>query len=209
MKYQWAQIFRSLVPYWPTHLSVWLYYPPLTRRLTAFLDHYYFAQNFGFLVAQVLVFDGGVNFDEMTHVFKWFLLTKVPTNPNYHNCRAQKDQKVLLQTTFRNRMNLKNQFLNGTEWISRFSCSNFSLIFFLLSLFILFEAKKIETIEIPLQWYQSNAYDKVGCAFPMVSSSDFRMGKHRDDHEKDAPHFKRFGSRIEFSAIFQILQSPL
>ena len=141
MKYQWAQIFRSLVPYWPTHLSVWLYYPPLTRRLTVFLDHYYFAPNFGFLVAQVLVFDGGVNFDEMTHVFKWFLLTKVPTNPNYHNCRAQKDQKVLFQTTFRNRMNLKNQFLNGTEWISRFSCSNFSLIFFLLSLFILLEAK--------------------------------------------------------------------
>ena len=156
MKYQWAQIFRSLVPYWPTHLSVWLYYPPLTRRLTVFLDHYYFAPNFGFLVAQVLVVDGGVNFDEMTHVFKWFLLTKVPTNPNYHNCRAQKDQKVLFQTTFRNRMNLKNQFLNGTEWISRFSCSNFSLIFFLLSLFILFEAKNFETLEIPL----SNAFDK-------------------------------------------------
>ena len=160
MKYQWVRKFRSKLPYWPTHLSVGSYYPPLTRRLTVFLDHYYFAPNFGFLVAQVLVVDGGVNFDEMTHVFKWFLLTKVPTNPNYHNCRAQKDQKVLFQTTFRNRMNLKNQCLNGTEWISRFSCSNFSLIFFLLSLFILFEAKKNETIEIPLQWYQSKAYDK-------------------------------------------------
>ena len=30
---------------------------------------------------------------------------------------------------------------------------------------------------------------KVGCAFPMVISSDFRMGKHRDgDHEEDAPY---------------------
>ena len=28
---------------------------------------------------------------------------------------------------------------------------------------------------------------KVGCAFPMVVSSDFRLGKHRDDgHEEDA-----------------------
>ena len=33
--------------------------------------------------------------------------------------------------------------------------------------------------------------DKVGCAFPMVISSDLRMGKHRDDdHEEDAPYFK-------------------
>ena len=36
-----------------------------------------------------------------------------------------------------------------------------------------------------------NYYDgKVGCVFPMVISSDFRMGQHRDDdHQEDAPHF--------------------
>ena len=45
---------------------------------------------------------------------------------------------------------------------------------------------------------------KVGCAFWMAISSDFRMGKHRDDnHEENAPYF-----RIEISAIFKILQSP-
>ena len=32
---------------------------------------------------------------------------------------------------------------------------------------------------------------KVGCAFPMVILSDFRMGKQRDDdHEEDAPYFR-------------------
>ena len=32
--------------------------------------------------------------------------------------------------------------------------------------------------------------DKLGCVFPMVISSDFRMGEHRDDdHEEDAPYF--------------------
>ena len=32
--------------------------------------------------------------------------------------------------------------------------------------------------------------DKVGCAFPMVISSDFCMGKHiDDDHEENAPYF--------------------
>ena len=32
--------------------------------------------------------------------------------------------------------------------------------------------------------------NKVGCVFPMVISSDFRMGKHRDhDREEDAPNF--------------------
>ena len=31
---------------------------------------------------------------------------------------------------------------------------------------------------------------KVGCAFPMVISSDFRMRKHtNDDHKEDAPYF--------------------
>ena len=31
---------------------------------------------------------------------------------------------------------------------------------------------------------------KVGCAFWMAISSDFRMGKHRDDdHEEDAHYF--------------------
>ena len=33
-------------------------------------------------------------------------------------------------------------------------------------------------------------YYKVGRFFPMVISSDFRMGEHRDDdHEEDAPYF--------------------
>ena len=32
---------------------------------------------------------------------------------------------------------------------------------------------------------------KVGCVFPMVISSDFRTGQHRDDdHQEDAPYFK-------------------
>ena len=32
---------------------------------------------------------------------------------------------------------------------------------------------------------------KVGRFFPMVISSDFRMGEHRDDdHEEDAPYFR-------------------
>ena len=31
---------------------------------------------------------------------------------------------------------------------------------------------------------------KVGCIFPMVISSEFRMGQFRDDdHRRDAPHF--------------------
>ena len=37
--------------------------------------------------------------------------------------------------------------------------------------------------------------DKLGCAFPMVISSDFRVGQHRDDdHEEDAPYFNLFYS---------------
>ena len=32
--------------------------------------------------------------------------------------------------------------------------------------------------------------NKVGCAFPMVIWSEFRMGQYRDDdHREDAPHF--------------------
>ena len=32
--------------------------------------------------------------------------------------------------------------------------------------------------------------DTVGCIFPMVISSEFRMDQHRDDdHREDAPHF--------------------
>ena len=31
----------------------------------------------------------------------------------------------------------------------------------------------------------------MGCAFPMVFSSEFRMGQYRDDnHQEDAPHFR-------------------
>ena len=37
------------------------------------------------------------------------------------------------------------------------------------------------------------ALTKVPCAFPMVISSDFRVGQHRDDdHEEDAPYFISF-----------------
>ena len=35
-------------------------------------------------------------------------------------------------------------------------------------------------------------YGKVGRGFPMVISSEFRMGQYRDDdHHEDAPYFKR------------------
>ena len=38
---------------------------------------------------------------------------------------------------------------------------------------------------------RSRPITKLGCVFPMVISSDFRMGEHRDDdHEEDAPYFK-------------------
>ena len=37
---------------------------------------------------------------------------------------------------------------------------------------------------------------KLGCVFPMVISSDFRMGEHRDDdHEEDAPYFTTLDTR--------------
>ena len=38
--------------------------------------------------------------------------------------------------------------------------------------------------------YKMSSWPKVGCAFPMVMSSNFRMRKPRDhDHEKDASYF--------------------
>ena len=34
------------------------------------------------------------------------------------------------------------------------------------------------------------SFYKVGCVFPMVISSEFRMEQHRDDdHQEDVPHF--------------------
>ena len=34
---------------------------------------------------------------------------------------------------------------------------------------------------------------KVGCIFPMIILSEFRMGQYRDDdHREDAPHFTCF-----------------
>ena len=48
-----------------------------------------------------------------------------------------------------------------------------------------------------------NKYEtKVGCAFPMVISSDFRKGKHRDDdHEEDAPYLVGICFRIYSSLL--------
>ena len=44
----------------------------------------------------------------------------------------------------------------------------------------------------------------MGCAFPMVISSDFRTGKHRDDdHEEDASYFT-FLSEVYLSSIFLV-----
>ena len=38
--------------------------------------------------------------------------------------------------------------------------------------------------------YIFQQFGKVGCAVPMVISSDFHMDQHRDDdHQEDAPHF--------------------
>ena len=54
------------------------------------------------------------------------LLTKVPTNPNYHNWRAQKDQKALFQARFRNKMNLEKPM---PEWY-RMNISFFLFQFF-------------------------------------------------------------------------------
>ena len=39
-------------------------------------------------------------------------------------------------------------------------------------------------------WVSLQQYRKVGCVFPMVTWSEFRMGQHRaDDHREDAPNF--------------------
>ena len=47
--------------------------------------------------------------------------------------------------------------------------------------------------------FQKSEFIKVGCAFPMVISSDFRMGKHRDDdHEEDAPYFTFYMTIFEY-----------
>ena len=47
----------------------------------------------------------------------------------------------------------------------------------------------MESFFLHLNWYYMS-YNKLGCVFPMVISSDFRMGEHRDDdHEEDAPYF--------------------
>ena len=45
----------------------------------------------------------------------------------------------------------------------------------------------LQNLSIRIFWYM---VCKLGCVFPMVISSDFRMGEHRDDdHEEDAPYF--------------------
>ena len=47
---------------------------------------------------------------------------------------------------------------------------------------------------------------KAGCAFPMIISSNFRMGKHRDDdHEVDAPYF----IYVSFKPMIVIIMAPL
>ena len=46
--------------------------------------------------------------------------------------------------------------------------------------------------------HPSHFWNKLGCVFPMVISSDFRMGEHRDDdHEEDAPYFSSIEATIE------------
>ena len=47
---------------------------------------------------------------------------------------------------------------------------------------------------------------KAWCAFPMVISSDFRIGHHRDDdHQADAPHFTPF---YLISCVSEIFVAP-
>jgi len=47
---------------------------------------------------------------------------------------------------------------------------------------------------------------KLGCVFPMVISSDFRMGKHRDDdHEEDAPYFRIIDRMTTFLYLGQMM----
>ena len=44
---------------------------------------------------------------------------------------------------------------------------------------------------------------KVGCIFPMVISSEFRMGQYRDDdHREDAPHFMNPKAKPDRETIF-------
>ena len=46
---------------------------------------------------------------------------------------------------------------------------------------------------------------KVGCAFPMVIASDFRMGKHRDDdYEEDTPYFRLFQPSIMYPLLLKL-----
>ena len=47
-----------------------------------------------------------------------------------------------------------------------------------------------------------NNLTKVGCIFSIVISSEYRMGKYRDDdHREDAPHFttEPYGNLSDFS----------
>ena len=47
-------------------------------------------------------------------------------------------------------------------------------------------------------------YCEVGCIFPMVISSEFRMGQYRDDdHCEDAPHF--ILNSVQFCSKFHFL----
>ena len=51
----------------------------------------------------------------------------------------------------------------------------------------------IDTTASSLSIFQNVHHYKVGCAFPMVISSDFWMGKHRDDVlEEGAPYFRKY-----------------
>ena len=58
------------------------------------------------------------------------------------------------------------------------------------------------SVAVNKHFISSPARFKVGSAFPMVISSDLRMGKHRDDdHEEDAPYFTRSLRSLRFSSI--------
>ena len=50
----------------------------------------------------------------------------------------------------------------------------------------------------------NRSYNKLGCAFPMVISSDFRVGQHRDDdHEEDAPYFMIYSTI--YTAVYDLI----
>ena len=55
---------------------------------------------------------------------------------------------------------------------------------------VIFIQEYINKSKLMKEKEEGKRFFKVGCIFPMVISSDSRMGQHRDDdHQEDAPHF--------------------